>query len=209
VGGELVLSIFLRFSLIEHSLFAEASYFLLPPVEDALHEVDELHTRPTWSDRGHLALEALVLAPFALALAPFRVIDVAAGPVRRRLKRRGVRKEVRRNAAFNHGARTTVRQSAQSQNYRQYFQKLDRELFVKVIERELFDSIVAFLDEHDIDTAELKQRETTVLNNGVIVSGGTIQAESMAVGDRARPLAGRVTAPRAKTSTSTEGGRGG
>jgi hypothetical protein len=165
-------------------------------VEEALHEIDELHARPTWGDRSHLALQAILLSPVQLVAAPLRLIDAASKPVQRHFRQRRVRREARRNATFDHGARTSVREATQSHNYRQYFQKLDRELFIKVIERELFDSIVAFLEDHDIDTAELKQRETTVLNNGVIVAGGTVQAETMAVGDRARALVGRVTAPR-------------
>jgi hypothetical protein len=205
-GGELVLSIFLRFSIIHHSLFAEASYFLLPPVDEALHEVDELHARPSWGDRGQVALRSAVLAPVHLVTAPWRLIVAATKPVKRHFRRRRVRREVRRNAAFDHGARTSVREAAQSQDYRQYFQKLDRELFIKVIERELFDSIVSFLEDHDIDTAELKQRETTVLNNGVIVAGGTVQAETMAVGDRARALVGRMTAPQGRPAGNAHHG---
>ena len=206
-GGELVLSIFLRFSIIHHSLFAEASYFLLPPVQESLHEVDELQARPSWAERGHIALWSILMAPVQLVAAPVRLAGAAARPIQRHFRRRRVLRELRRNAAFDYGARTSVREVAQSNNYRQYFQKLDRELFIKVIERELFDSIVTFLEDHDIDTADLKQRETTILNNGVIVSGGTVQAETMAVGDRARALVGRVTAPQGQPAGA--GRRGG
>jgi hypothetical protein len=201
-GGELVLSIFLRFSLVEHSLFAEASYFLLTPVDDALHQVDELHERPTWGERARLAARAILVAPVRAAAAPFHVLEAGIAPVPRYLKRRRIRTEVRRNAAFDHGARASLRELAQSRDYRQYFQRLDRELFVKVIEREVFDGIVGFLDAHGIDTSELKQRETTVLNNGVIVTGGSIQAQTMAVGERARAFAGRVAATRSKAPTA-------
>jgi NAD-dependent DNA ligase len=44
----------------------------------------------------------------------------------------------------------------------------------------------AFLDDHGIDTSDIKDRGTQILNNGVIVSGGTVTAEGLAVGANAK-----------------------
>jgi hypothetical protein len=207
-GGELVLSIFLRFSMVQHNLFAETSYFLLPPVEEAFHEVDRLNARPTWSQRGKLVVEAACATPVRTLAAPFNVVRTLARPLRRWLVARRVRREIKHDGAFDYGAPTSIRDAFKSPNFRQYFQKLDREMCAKVIERELFDCIVAFLDARDIDTTDLKERESTILNNGVIVTGGSIQAESMAVGERARAFvgqamgrAGKATPPGGKKGT--------
>ena len=35
---------------------------------------------------------------------------------------------------------------------------------------------------HGIETSDLKERQTTILNSGVIVQGGDVNAESLAVG---------------------------
>jgi hypothetical protein len=43
-----------------------------------------------------------------------------------------------------------------------------------------------FLDAHGIDTSDLEERQTAVLNNGVIVTGGELRAQSLAVGQQAR-----------------------
>jgi hypothetical protein len=41
---------------------------------------------------------------------------------------------------------------------------------------------VTFLDEHDIDTSEIRERRALILNSGIIVQGGDVTAESLAVG---------------------------
>lgn len=56
----------------------------------------------------------------------------------------------------------------------------------KIIQQQTLDVIVAFLDDHVIDTSEIKARGTHILNNGVIVSGGVINAEGLAVGEGAK-----------------------
>jgi hypothetical protein len=65
-------------------------------------------------------------------------------------------------------------------------------MYVKLTEQQLFEAIISFLDARNIDTSDLKERQTTVMNNGVIVSGGQINAQSMAVGTGARAWAGQA-----------------
>jgi hypothetical protein len=40
--GEIVLSVFLRFVKLNQNLFVEASYFLLPPLKEEYHKIDEI-----------------------------------------------------------------------------------------------------------------------------------------------------------------------
>jgi hypothetical protein len=87
-----------------------------------------------------------------------------------------------------------LREVASTEEYRRYFQYLDKEMYVKIIERQFLESIVEFLDVRNIDTSDLKRRQETILNNGVIVSGGAFTAGNLAVGAQA------------KASTSTFGG---
>jgi hypothetical protein len=59
-------------------------------------------------------------------------------------------------------------------------------MYAKVIERQVLDSLLNFLEAHDVDTSEMRQRESTILNNGVMMSGGQFQADNVAVGTQAR-----------------------
>jgi hypothetical protein len=92
---------------------------------------------------------------------------------------------IRCNPMYNYGAVQSIREQAASPNYRMYFQKLDKEMHVKTIEQNILDAIIDFLDNHGVDTASLRERQSTILNNGVIVTGGSIHADNFAVGNQA------------------------
>jgi hypothetical protein len=190
--GELVLSLFLRFNLVGGSLFCEGSYFLLPPVKEEYHAVDDVSAFPDARALvREVALSAL-LAPFLLVLAPFSVVERMSSRWAAWLERRATRRLIRSRPMFDYGAATTIRQEGMSGNYRHYFQKLDELMYTKLVQKKVFESIATFLDARGIDTGELRERQTTVLNSGVIITGGEIKAQSLAVGSGARALAGQV-----------------
>ena len=57
---------------------------------------------------------------------------------------------------------------------------------------QLLESIVGFLREHDIDTSEFEERQAAILNYGLMVAGGSVTAESVAVGRGAQAFASRI-----------------
>jgi hypothetical protein len=97
-------------------------------------------------------------------------------------------RRVKRDFFFDYGAPATALDRARSTEYSRYFQVLDREMYVKVLERCVLDTIVEFLDRHDVDTTELTERRETIINNGIMVPGGSVQAHNIAVGEGAKIL---------------------
>jgi len=170
-GGELVVSTYVRFRRMRGALFVEASSFLLTPLDKACHAVDGIHRAPGWRETVRL----FAVAPLGESLRGWRT-------------ERRTRRQILTDPEFDYGAPSSVRDAEKSSNYRQYFQKLDDEMFGKVVERHMLDSITAFLDRHDVDTSDLKQRESAILNNGVLMTGGNLQAGSIAVGSRAQAM---------------------
>lgn len=59
-------------------------------------------------------------------------------------------------------------------------------MYAKIVERQILESIIDFLDSKNIDTTDLKEQRMTILNTGLIVSGGSVNAESIAVGEQAK-----------------------
>jgi hypothetical protein len=180
--GELVLSMFLRFSFTGDNLFCEASRFLLLPFTKRHHEVDDLNGAADLRFVGGLLARSVLLTIPLVVIAPFALLVRAVGPLNRWWERRTYRRLARHSPTFDYGAATTVRERAMSKDYRHYFQKLDREMYVKLVEQQILDAVITFLDSKRIDTRDLRQRQTTIQNSGVIVSGGTLQAQSFAVG---------------------------
>ena len=183
--GELVLSCFLRVTQPGPHLFVESSYFLLPPVTEKYYMVDSLSLRMSGKEVIGLAIRAVLGAPFLCCVAPFALWGEMLEPFNRWKKQRETEELIKENYSFDYGATASIRALAASPNYRRYFQKLDKEMGLKLVERSILDSIVGFLDEKNIDTSDLKERTSTILNNGVIVSGRYIKADTFTAGQGA------------------------
>lgn len=190
-GGEFVLSIYLNFTQAGQGLFTEARYFLLlPPKPEHValaHGVEPLSVGA-----------AIRTATSTIRLMPRVLASAGRGATAdlRELSRPPVVVTAGTDAftTANLGATTSLRELAQGTNYRRYFQRLDSEMTTKIVERQLLDSIARFLREHQVDTSELQERQTAILNYGLIVSGGTMTAQSVAVGQNAQSLISRLSA---------------
>jgi hypothetical protein len=183
-SGELILSVFLRTAKTGHNLFIEASYCLLVPVDETHRRVDSMNPVPSWRDWVRMLSLSMAKTAFIWVVWPFYMFDLIAHPVRAWLHEREVRNMIRENPAFNHGAATSLREMTCTSNlYRRYFQKLDKEMYTKILESQILDCIVHFLDERNIDTSELKEAQTRIINSGIIVSGGSsVTADTVAAG---------------------------
>jgi hypothetical protein len=187
--GELILSLFIRLTKPGRDLFVEADYFLLTPLRQDFHRPDAIHPKRAWRHGVSIALTSLpmtVLWP----LTALRVLEVISGW----LQRREIRSSIREDATFDRGALSSIREQFSSGYYQRYFQKLDQEMYRKILEKHILDCIVDFLDDHLIDTSELKQRQQFIMNAGVMVSGGgsVINMGAMSVGERSRAAATAV-----------------
>ncbi len=206
-SGELVLSIFLRFSKLSHNLFVEANYFVLGPLYERYRAVDSIPAHLSLKKWLELLVKSAVASPFLLILSPFIILGRLLQGVARWSERRQERKNILENPAFDYGAGFSIRQWTSSGFYRRYFQKLDKEMYLKTLEKNILDSIVTFLEQRNIDVSEVKQRQTTILNSGVMMTGGSINAESLAVGEKAKSVASRVTDAASKALTTAAGKR--
>lgn len=178
--GEVVLSVFLRFVRRGSELFVEIDYLLLPPLLSAYHWMDQKKVVPTASKVWELFKRSFD-APIKLWFGSFRRLLRASTY---QAQQRRLARVARRSLSFDYGAATSLRQVASDSKYHHFFQKLDKEMYLKIAERQLLESIMQFLDEHCIDTTELRQRQEAILNTGVIVGGDTINIGSVASGSR-------------------------
>jgi hypothetical protein len=202
-GGELVVSYFLRCARVGESLFVETRQFLMAPLANQYRIIDSL---PECGAALHLTclLKSLVAGAAMLVAAPFLVLIAALDALAKRLaanrRRTGrLRRTMQRLAHHNYGAVTSLRASLAQSNFLHYFQQSDANLYRKVLERKLLDIIITFLDAHDIDTSEIKERQTTILNSGILIQSGNVRAESLAVGHGATAIKTETTQPASKS----------
>jgi len=183
-SGELILNAFLRASQPAHNLFVEATYCLLLPLDERYRRVDSLNPVPTWRDWLRLLAVSGLKAVFVWPVWLGYLLQLVNRPLAKWLYQREMRKMVLQNPAYDHGAFSSLREYASSSGlYRRYFQKLDKEMYMKILESQILDTIVRFLDRHNIDTSDLKETQARIINSGIIVSGGgTVEANTLAVG---------------------------
>ncbi|WP_344969441.1 hypothetical protein [Streptosporangium fragile] len=192
--GELVLSVFLRFALLPRRdlLFVEAGYSLLPPLRERYRKVDDLVNCSPLRQIGRIAQQAVLRTPVALLLSIPNTLNELGGPLRRRRKNKEDAKAIS-DRTFNYGSTWSPRESAADNRYHRYFQQLDKEMYVKTAEYRIMDAVAEFMTSHNIDVSDLVQRQTTILNNGIYVSGqAQVNAQSMAAGVGAMARAGNM-----------------
>ncbi|WP_165818198.1 hypothetical protein [Frankia canadensis] len=186
--GDLVLAVFLRFVLRPRSLFVEASFSLLPPLQERFYEPDLRMSSGkgstlSLSGGARLLVKSAVLTPGRVFLCWPRLGQAALGPLLSGVREMSERRAVENGINFDFGAPRSVREMASSGQYRTYFQQLDKDMYLKVLEGRILDAITEFLDTRGVDTHSLRERQTTILNNGVMVSGNaSVRAESLAAG---------------------------
>jgi hypothetical protein len=184
--GELAVTLFIRFQKLSSKLFVELSTFLLPPLKPKYYGLDKVHPNRPFQEGVGLVVASMFMAPLLLVLAPFTTLGRVLAKLAQRSERRSQRQQIKNDLLFDYGAKNSVREMATGKEWRVYFQKLDKEMHHKILQQQLLDTLVDFLDEHGVDTSEIKERTTHILNNGVIVSGGSINAQGLAVGEGAQ-----------------------
>jgi len=185
-NNELVLSQFLRFHRQGKHLFMELNRYVLTPLGERERQID---TQPP---KGivHALVYFLLCAMWGWMVAAVGVLsligrakhalDEAIGWTESRRRR-----IIRETPRFNYGVAASLRESAASGFYEHYFQKIDASMYARIVEEEILNTVVEFLEAHNIDTSELKERSTTILNSGIIMQGGDIKTEAIAVGENA------------------------
>jgi len=94
-------------------------------------------------------------------------------------------KHVQNDQFFDYGAPITALDRVRSIHYRRYFLRLDKEMYDKVLERTVLDSIVETLDQNGIDTSEIAERRASIMNYNLMLKDGA-SVNNLAFGHRPR-----------------------
>jgi hypothetical protein len=111
----------------------------------------------------------------------FRTRCAAAG--------RRARQQARDERAYDHGAAASAREIAADTAFHDHFQQADATRHLRSVERAALEAVADFLEEHGVDTTELRNRQLTIFNEGVIQTGGTTSVGVQAVGRSATAAA--------------------
>jgi hypothetical protein len=179
-GGDVVTTVHIHLAVQGRSLYLEVTTTNLAPCNDRYRVVDEEGgTGPRawlWA-LLHAVRDTpatIVHTPQRLARSLADVIGNGAGAARPRSRRRK-----------DDGARVSVRQLGTRDKLRNFTQLQDVIKFRKLIESRVYAHVLDFLDEHKVDTSEVRAQRATILNNNGIFVGGDMSVGEGSVTNQA------------------------
>jgi hypothetical protein len=180
---QIVISQFIRLSRHGKHLFVELNRYLLTPLREVYRSVDREPPR-TLKRSMVVFFRGAFSGPVQAVIAPFVLGALLVEAIREMfgLEERQHRHAVHDNPRFNFGSAQSVRENVSGGSFTRYFQKQDTAMYSKILQDEIMETILAFLEAHNIDISELKEQRTTILNSGIIVNSGNVNATSLAVG---------------------------
>jgi hypothetical protein len=166
-GGELVTTIYCHFALQGESLYVEFSSYLLSPTPDRYHvfkrEGGLLDHTEFWE-----IVRSSAMMPIDLVRSPFDTVASALRWIRSSVRKGS---EGDQAALEDCGALVGVRELGIGHDRQNYFQHRDSVKYTGILERQVLAALTEYLREHDVDTTELEERVTAIVNHGVINYG--------------------------------------
>jgi hypothetical protein len=183
-ADQVCISSFYRAVLKGPMLYVENYSRVLQPVGVKYRGVDDL-TPLKASKKIGLFVGHTLMAPFVCIGNCFGLYGRLQAHGEARKLEREQKDQIEEQARFNYGATESLRGSFADAIYDHFFEKSDRDLYVKAIQKQMLDSIIDFLDERNVDISDLRDQRSLIVNSGLIVHGD-VQAAALAVGEKAK-----------------------
>jgi hypothetical protein len=192
--GQMILSVLFRYAIVSGTLYVEAKTLLLSPIAERFSKLQNMPILPTrkelLADAGWSLLRGTVIW-IPVLLAGLNYIQGGFLNSERGWYKAN-RKEVDANQRYNYGWTSSLRETWAGTEYSRYFQMADNDFYSKMVKETLLDSLLKSLERRNISTASMKDATTKIYNEGIIVNGGTLKAESIAAGRGARATVKRA-----------------
>jgi hypothetical protein len=191
--GQLVVTMFARAVHTGGWLYIEYSFYLLPPINAAYTRVDSLYDeslgrrlRAVWAWSALRAVPYLLISPLSLAK---QRAQARAWNARESMQRY----LIRRGQSFDYGAMRSIREEACKGGSRHYFIQRDITMYLLLLQKSLLREVEEFLVDHNLGTAEFKERAKIIIEesyNNYSVHIGQVSDSTFAMGDNAKAFGG-------------------
>ncbi|MFF3438882.1 hypothetical protein [Streptosporangium sp. NPDC002721] len=166
---EITVSAFVHLAVEGRMLYTQFVLAVMPPVRDDFH-IDELFSL----SRGALLWEVVKRVRLDLiadvVFAPFRLVRTAF----RRLRQNATAPDPADYLAYPFGVRESVRELGAEPRLDRFTQVLDADKYTKLIEQRLTEAVLDYLEAREVDTSGYRSQAATLINNGALITGGTV-----------------------------------
>lgn len=181
--NEMQSAFFIRMSKLQNSLFVELTHTTLLPIAPKYRISERLPKHISITRYIVMAQASFLTMIIQLPKSIFYGLGFIFSLQQRLFAERIVKKQIRENPLFDYGEVSTLREDIADNSFQTFYNSMDSEQFSKRVEKTFFDVLVGFLDSKNIDTSELAQQESAIINQGLIVSGN-LNANAVGVGKR-------------------------
>ncbi|MQY04432.1 hypothetical protein [Actinomadura macrotermitis] len=173
----IAVSCFVHLAVEGRMLYGQFVATALPPIRRQFRVVDAL---PDWST-PELLLRSLLAGwrriPAGALLAWPRVVKTCWQILRGTIAA-GSGGDPAKRMVHDYGARISVRELAAEPGFTTFLQTLDTDKYIRLIERRVNEALLDHLSgECGIDVSAYRAQAATVLNEGVIMTGGTVNGQ--------------------------------
>lgn len=184
-----LLSTFLRFSRAGQNFFTEYSFYILTPINENIYNIDKLPRNSYFKLKTILSTIVLVVF-YSLVNDPFIsfiLLVITSYPLlyilyHRTNEYKTAVKNFNDVGSHNYGIFKTFRETIASPNYKSYFSAQDIIMVQGNIEKSIIESTADLLDGKEIDSSFLIEKMASIINYGIMQSGGNIESASIASG---------------------------
>jgi hypothetical protein len=145
-----------------------------------------------------LSLAALVLGMIPLvSIVPLAIVSFKAfGPLAKviinkynaNIVQKDLKERIKKGEPHNYGNIITFRESISSKNYKNYFGGQDMIAVQNSIEQATIAAVTNLLDSKGIDSSSITGDLLPFINNGIMMYGGQLEAEQVAIGPGAKTV---------------------
>jgi hypothetical protein len=185
--GQLVTNVLFRVRYVGDDLYTEAEYRVLTPVAGLDEAIERVMSDP-WR-RFDSWVRLFFSVPLVAAAAPLRTVRRFVEGMDEKSVSLARAWDAQHNRFYDRGGSASVRALVGESfdgaaRYRVYLEYLDREMYLKVIERQLVEGLADALDSFGVDSSVFRSRSSVIYNSGVIVGGATINGENVSIGNQ-------------------------
>ena len=165
-GGQLAVSMFVHAVVDQNLLTVMSDSFFLPPLHRRFWAVLWLPRRRSLIFAKTVA-NAAGAAPHDFFAAPGALVRHWLRKAKRRYRLARDTYRVRHRRGFDYGAASSIREDAADLHEARHVHIANEVRYFRVLQRQVIDAVLEFLDSHNVDISELRKQQSDILNSTV------------------------------------------
>jgi hypothetical protein len=184
--GGLILTHVVRTNLQGRIFYIETSRFVLTPPSQTFKVVDSTNFyEKTVKTKVGSFIAGAVASPFTIVAETYNLFAFATlGHSINRIKKEYL-KSLETSPIYNYGSDESTRREMMDEKFDHFSQKADLDFAVKAFDQTIAELIYRYMEDHGVDVSDLRNKVLAIYNSGIIVQGGDVTAQAMAVGQGA------------------------